>query len=273
MAIICISRELAAGGEETARELAAAGKYRFIERSDIVAELEKNNITREALLRYDEKKPGFWAALSENRDMYIHYLTQAIYAEAARGDCVILGRGAGAILSGVPGVLCVLIVAPQAARCAYLQKIQSCDIRSAEHQLRQSDHDRQGFHNYFFDTDWQHPASYDITVNTGRMGIPDAVELIQKTRQLRISPEKEAEGKTLLEKMLLQVLIAGEILYARRIQIQNLDVSVTGGGDVNLLGSAVSQTAVANALEAARTIPGVKSASSAIAVVPPVPYN
>ena len=272
MAIICISRELAAGGEETARQLASAGGYRFIERGDIVAELEKHNITREALLQYDEKKPGFWAALSENRDMYIHYLAQAICAEAARGDCVILGRGAGAILSGVPGVLGVLIVAPQAARRANLQKIQSCDARSAEHQLRQSDHDRQGFHKYFFDTDWQHPASYDITVNTGRMGIPDAVELIEKTRQLRIRPGNEAEGKTMLEKMLLQNIIAGEILYTRRIRIQNLEVGVTGG-DVMLSGSAISHAAVANALEAVRAIPGVKSVSSAIAVVPPVPYN
>ena len=272
MAVICISRELAAGGEETARSLSAAGGYRFIEHSDIGAELERNNITPETIVRYEEKKPRFWAALSENRDMYIHYLKQIIYTEAARGNCVILGRGSGAILGGIPGVLTVLLVAPRAERIARLQKTESCDERSAEHQLKQSDHDRLGFHQYFFDTNWQGPASYDLTINTGRVSIPEALELIEKARQLRATPEKEAEGKTILERMQFENFIVGEIVYKQRIGINSLSVAANGG-DIVLSGSSVSQTSVNNALEAARAIPGVKSVSSDIIVVPPVPYK
>ena len=270
MAIICISRELAAGGGQTALELAAANGYRIIERDEILAELERHNITRETFSNYDEKKPGFRAALSENKDMYIHYLKQAIYSEAVHGDCIIVGRGAGAILRDIPGVIAVLIVAPHEARIEYLQKTHSRDAKICEQEIKQSDQDRRGYHKYFFNVDWQDPLSYDLTINTGKMRIPDAVGLIEKLRHLKITPEKEAKGKAVLANILLQRLVSGEILYARRSQIRNLVVDVSEGS-VSLSGLAISHRAEANALEAVRAIPGVKSVSSDIVAVPPVP--
>jgi cytidylate kinase len=272
MAVICISREMAANGEETARELAAAGGYRFIERDNIEAELAKHNISREALLQYDEKKPGFWAALSENRDLYIHYLNEAICTEAARGNCIILGRGGSAVLRDVPGVIRILLVAPREVRVARLKKAYGSDTRSAEQQLKQSDHHRQGFHKYFFDVDWQSPSSYHLTINTGGMSTRDAAQVIEKFRQIVTTPEKETAGKIRLEELRLQNVIVGEILYTRRIQIQELSV-IARGNSVTLTGCALSQIAAASAFEVVHDIPGVGEITNNIMVIPPVLHN
>jgi cytidylate kinase len=272
MAVICISRELAANGEETARELAAAGGYRFIERGNIEAELAKHNITQEDISQYDEKKPGFWAALSEHRDLYIHYLSEVICTEAARGNCIILGRGGSAVLHEVPGVISVLLVAPREVRIARLKKAYACDTRNAEQQLKQSDHHRQGFHKYFFDVDWQDPAFYHLTINTGKMSVRDAAQIIEQFRRIEASAEKEASGKIRLEELRLRNVIAGEILYARRIQIQELSVIVKGNA-VTLTGCALSRAAAANAVEAARGIPGVAELTNNIMVIPPALHS
>ena len=116
MAVICLTRELAAKGEETARELARLGGYRYIERDYIEARLAEHKIGADILQQYDEKRPGLWASMSENRDRYLHFLKAIIYEETAKGRCVILGRGAWALLREVPGVLSVRLMAPPDVR-------------------------------------------------------------------------------------------------------------------------------------------------------------
>ncbi|MDR1317572.1 MAG: cytidylate kinase family protein [Spirochaetales bacterium] len=269
MPVICISRELGCGGEKTARELAEIGGYRFIEREVIEANLTKHNLTREALLQYDERKPGFWAALSENRDRYAHYLTEGICNEAAAGNCVILGRGAAAVLQGIAGVVCVRLVAPRPLRASRLQEVFSCDARTAEQRIKQSDANRIGFHKYFFEVDWQDPLMYHLTLNTGKLSFHEAALIIEKCRQVIVSPEKEAESKIRLEELRLKNIVIGEVLFTRRIQIQEFSVSVRGT-DLRLTGCAVSNIAATNALEAARGIPGVGNITNSIMVVPPV---
>jgi cytidylate kinase len=269
MAVICISRELGSGGEKTARELAAIGGYRFIEREVIEANLAKHNITREALLQYDEKKPGFWAALSENRDRYAHYLTEGICNEAAKGNCVILGRGAAAVLQNIPGVLCVRLVAPRPLRIARLQEIYSCDARTAEQQIKQSDANRQGFHKYFFEVDWLDPLLYHLTLNTEKLTFHEAAQTIEQCRRIIVSPEKEAEGGVLLEELRLKNTVIGEVIFTRRIQIQEFSVTIRGA-DIVLTGCAVSKAAAANAVEAARGVSGIKGVTNNIMVVPPI---
>jgi cytidylate kinase len=269
MPVICISRELGAGGEKTARELAAIGGYRFIEREVIEASLAKHNITREALLQFDEKKPGFWAALSENRDRYAHYLTEGICNEAAKGNCVILGRGAAAVLQNIPGVICVRLLAPRPVRIARIQEVYSCDARTAEQRIKQCDVNRQGFHKYFFEVDWQDPLLYHLVLNTEKLSFREAAQTIEQCRQIIVSPEKEAEGKARLEELRLKNIVIGEVIFTRRIQIQEFSVAVKGA-DLCLTGCTVSKAAAANAVEAARGVPGTGTVTNNIMVVPPV---
>jgi hypothetical protein len=59
MAVICISRELASYGEETAQELAKLNGYKIVDKEHIEAALSAIGIDIEKQERYDEKNPVF----------------------------------------------------------------------------------------------------------------------------------------------------------------------------------------------------------------------
>jgi len=94
MAIITISRQLAALGDETAHELAKMMDYHFVDKSALEQRITSYGFVSSKLEKYDERKPSFWASLSQDRDDYLHYLKTALLAEAEGGNCVFVGRGA-----------------------------------------------------------------------------------------------------------------------------------------------------------------------------------
>ena len=79
MAIITISRKIASYGDETALALAKLLGYEFIDKKTLEHDLLQCGISEASLKHYDEKKPGFWASLSRNRDEYFDYLREIVY--------------------------------------------------------------------------------------------------------------------------------------------------------------------------------------------------
>ena len=63
MAIISISRQVAALGDEIATALAKKTGYSFIDRKQIEKRIVELGFPQEKLAKYDEKKPGFFASL------------------------------------------------------------------------------------------------------------------------------------------------------------------------------------------------------------------
>ncbi|MDR0623927.1 MAG: cytidylate kinase-like family protein, partial [Treponema sp.] len=78
MAIITISRELAALGDETAHELAKLLNYRLVDKQVLEEQIKSYGIAGHKFEKYDERKPSFWASLSQDRDDYLHYLKTAV---------------------------------------------------------------------------------------------------------------------------------------------------------------------------------------------------
>ena len=68
MAVITISRQVAALGDEIADALAKKLGYVFIDRKEIEKRIVDLGFSEEKLKKYDEKKPGFFASLTKDRD-------------------------------------------------------------------------------------------------------------------------------------------------------------------------------------------------------------
>ncbi|MDR1748403.1 MAG: cytidylate kinase-like family protein, partial [Spirochaetaceae bacterium] len=98
MAVIAISRQVAALGDEIAASLAQKLNYRFIGRKIIEQKLVALGFPEEKLKKYDERKPGFFASLAKDRDEYLDYLQTALLESAVEGNCILIGRGAFFIL-------------------------------------------------------------------------------------------------------------------------------------------------------------------------------
>jgi cytidylate kinase len=266
MAIITISRELAALGDETAHELAKLLQYRFVDKLTLEERIKSYGVLDRKFEKYDEKKPSFFASLSQDRDDYLHYLKTAIFAEAGEGNCVFIGRGAGVIFKNVPGVLSVFLVAPGDIRCERVKSYFHCDDRRARQIIGQSDQNRRGFHRYFFDVDWKSPDNYHLTLNTGFLHPVINAELIRNLLDHLMVADIEAQGRRRLRELTLAQQVVHHIIYEKEIPIHFLEASVSEK-NVTIYGVANSQSLVESAVSSAREIPNVETVRSEIQVV------
>ncbi len=266
MAIITIARELAALGEEVAKELSSLTGYKLIDREFLEKRLTDFGLDAGKRDKYDEKKPGFWASLSQERDDYLHFLKAALYEEAIGGDCIVVGRGGAAVFKSVQSLIAVKLVSPLAQRIERVMKSYACDERHALQIVEESDHNRMGFHKYFFSVDWSDSRSYDLTINSTKLEPAQAAKVIDGFRKIAVDKPREEAGKRRLAELLLGQRVVTEIVYTKKVPVHFLEAAADGTRVV-LHGVANTQAAIDAALAAARSVPGVSDAESAIQVV------
>jgi cytidylate kinase len=266
MAIITISRQLASLGDETATELAKLLDYRFVDRPTLEERIKSYGLVGSKLEKYDERKPTIWAAFSQDRDDYLHFLKTAMLDEAGEGNCVFIGRGAFAFLKNVPGVLSVSLVAPMDIRIERVKSYFQCDDKRARQIIEQSDQDRSGFHRYFFEVKWEDPANYHLVLNMGTLHPARAARIIKEMKDETIGSDTEARSASALSDMALGQRVIHHILYEREIPVHFLESSVFKG-ELTLYGVVNAQTQVESIIAAARDLPGVARVHSEIQVV------
>ncbi|GHU13292.1 phospholipid-binding protein [Spirochaetia bacterium] len=266
MAIITISRELAALGDETSHELANLLKYRFVDKQSLEERMKQLGGNAQKIEKYDERRPGFLASISQDRDNYLHYLKTAVFSEAGLGDCVFMGRGASAILRGLPSVLSVFLAAPVEIRLERIRGYFHCDERRARQILEQSDRDREGFYRYFFDIQWKSPASYKLALNTGTLHPELCANVIKSVLEKTIDEEAETRSALRIKDLILGQQVVQAILFERCLPVHFLEAQVSSG-DITLFGVVNSQAVVEAALQIAKEVPAVSSVKAEIQVV------
>lgn len=92
-------------------------------------------------------------------------LAQTVRGLAAVGRCVIVGRGGQAILYGLPHVVHVRLVAPEAWRIEQYAKAHDVTPAAARSAIRQIDTDRSRFVKNHFNRDPKDLALYDLVIN------------------------------------------------------------------------------------------------------------
>ena len=266
MTVITFSRELAALGDETARELAKQLNYRFVDKYTLEERMKSYGIESEKIKKFDEKKPSFFASLSQDRDYYLHYLKTAMFDEAEQGDCVFIGRGAGAVFRNMPARFAVFLAAPAQIRIERVKSYFHCDEQRARQIIERSDHDRTGFHRYFFDIDWREPGNYHLTLNTGIFRPADCAEIVMQLKDRIFTPEAEAKNAARLKELILEQRIKQYIMHEKEIPVHFLEITVSDG-IVNLYGVANSQTLVDATVSAAIEAAGELEVQNEIQIV------
>jgi cytidylate kinase len=266
MAIITISRELAALGDETAHELAKQLNYRFIDKQALEDRIMSWGLAGPKLEKYDERKPSFWASLSQDRDDYVHFIKTAMYTEAAEGACVFIGRGASVVLGDVPGVITLFLVAPLNIRIERVKSYFQCDEKRARQIIDQSDHDRSGFHRYFFDMEWKDPGNYHFSLNTGHLHPAVCADIVKIFMGYNITGDVEVQGLQRIKELTLAQQVKHHIIYDKEIPIHFLEAAVSNN-TITLYGVASSQSLIETALAAAREAAGPAQVQSEIQIV------
>lgn len=266
MAVITISRQVAALGDEIATAAAKRLGYTFIDRRQIEARIVELGFPAEKLTKYDERKPGFFASLAKDRDEYLDYLQLAILEAASQNNCILIGRGAFIILEEVPNLIALRFVARDGIRMERLKKEFNWNDKQARTRIDESDANRLGFHKSFFNLANEDPQHFHLVLNTGLLSIDESVNIIEGLVKNGVTPQKEADGKVKLAQLLEGQRLVNRLVFDYKLNINFLRAVVTSD-TVTLQGVADSQGLVERAVQAAAKILPTYKVESAISVV------
>ncbi len=266
MAIITVSRQIAAYGDEVASELARSLGYSFINRKLLEQDLLALGLSPEKLHKYDERKPGFWASLARDRDEYFDYLRQAVLERAKDGNCVFIGRGGFAILKDVPGCYAVRLCASDPVRVYRLMQEFSWPEKKAQALLTESDENRRGFHKCFFNIDDDAASSYHMILNTDTITAETAADLIRYAASRSITAGQESAGVTRVHELLEAQKMVNHIVFQLKLPVHFLEATATEN-EIVLHGVADSASVIESALAVARSLAPGKKITSAISIV------
>ncbi len=266
MAIIAISRQVAALGDEISKSLAQKLGYRFIDRKELENRIVELGFSADKLKKYDEKKPGFFASLVKDRDEYLNYLQTAVLDAAAEGNCILLGRGSFLILENLPSLVSLRFVAKDSVRIDRLMKEHDWNEKQAIQRITESDTNRKGFHKSFFNVDIEDPEHFLMVLNTGVFDVETASDTIAAIVKTTITEQREKEGKEKLQELINCQHLVNKLIFEYKLNIEFLR-AVINGKTLTLQGVADSSVLVERAVKISSVeLPGY-NVTSAISVV------
>ncbi len=135
--------------------------------------------------------------LSSWLDGYVRMVGLVIQGLARQGNVLILGRGGQVLLRNAPAVLHVQTVAPPNYRIAVVMRRHELSKRDAQNRIRTSDRARFDYVRRDHDADWLDARLYHLTINTGCVPVPVAVDLVVATQKaLEAWPIEDSDATT-----------------------------------------------------------------------------
>ena len=189
---IAISRESGAGAPAVAHEIGDLTGWAVYDRELLDKIANETGLRTELLESVDEKcTPWLTTALEAfagektiNSNTYALQLAHTILALSTRGEAVIVGRGASALLPAET-TLRVRLIAPLAYRIAGIEKDRGLSAREAARYVEQTDRDRNAFVRTYFQKDASDQHLYDLILNSSRFTARQSAELIVAAMQKR----------------------------------------------------------------------------------------
>ena len=113
-----------------------------------------------------------------DRGTYQLLITTLVQDFGQTGKAVIVGRASQVILAPHPQACHVKIVAPFDLRCQRVMESRELDAESAEKLVEQHDQWRNDYLRNYHKVDWEDPLLYHLTINTDKLDVEDAVEMV-----------------------------------------------------------------------------------------------
>jgi len=178
MDVITISRQLGSLGFQVGQAVAAKLNYRLVWRELINQAAIRSGAPEVALAMIDELNLLGLAPTANQFKAYIDDVDQVIHELAAEGGIVIVGRGGQVVLRHNPRVLHIRVVSSLDVRIKRICSFRGISAEAATAQIETSDRSRKNYLRRAYQVDWEDPALYDLVVNTDRMSLPTAAEII-----------------------------------------------------------------------------------------------
>ncbi len=183
---ITISRDPGCGGTAVARRLAKDLGMHLIGSKIIQQVAERADISEKIIASLDEaevrRRDSWIDSMFRTRHIwpngYLRDLTKVIGTIGKQGNTIIIGRG-GQFVLPPEETFRVRLTAPREIRIMNVMRDSNTDREASERYVYNTETDRNAFHCKHFRADWTNPLYYDLTVNTGYMGIEGAIAAVE----------------------------------------------------------------------------------------------
>lgn len=199
--IITIGREFGSGGREIGQKLAEALGFKLYDKELLEQTAKDSGLCEEILKHHDEKRTASFLyslvlepyntglAGAPFNDMPIDqkvFLAQydTIKKLAENGNAIFVGRCADYVLGDNPDVLSVFIHADNDAKVKRIMEKYDLNERKAMDLISRKNKQRATFYNYYTSKKWGSAKSYDLCIDSSKMGIEGTVEIIKQSIKL-----------------------------------------------------------------------------------------
>jgi CMP/dCMP kinase len=187
MGTITISREIGSLGCQVAQAAARRLGYQVVWREVINQAAMRAGAPEMALAVIDDLGLLGLHPEPQAQQAYLRAIAQVMTELADAGDIVIIGRAGQVILGRREDVFHVRVMAPVETRAARLAASRGISIPAAQAQVAASDRSRSLYLRHNYAARWDDPDLYDLMLNTARVSVEDAGDLIARASSLRFS--------------------------------------------------------------------------------------
>lgn len=191
--IITIGRQYGSGGRQIGKQLAEQLGVPFYDRKLLTEAANRSGIA-ESLFEANDEQPTnsllySLAVGSFSMDMPLNhklFLAQfdAIKSIAQKGPCVIVGRCADYALRDRDDCVNVFIYASLQDRIKRVVEEYGVPENKAGETILRTDKKRGSYYNYYTNKKWSHASSYNLSIDSGLVGIQGAVDLIAQCAKI-----------------------------------------------------------------------------------------
>lgn len=193
--IITIGRQFGSRGHEISQKLAQYFDIKYYDK-ELLSRAAKESGYCEEMIQNNDERPtnsflynlvmdtySFGYNASSFVDMPIShkvFLAQfdTIKKIADEGPCVIVGRCADYALADYKNCINVFIHADEDFKIKNIMEKHNLNEAKAKDMMIKKDKQRQSYYNYYSSKKWGRADSYDLTVNSSKLGIDGTVKLI-----------------------------------------------------------------------------------------------
>lgn len=200
--ILTIGRQVGSGGREIGRRLAEQMGIPFYDKELIAQAAKKSGFSQEIFEEADEKAAnsllyslvmGVYSATGSLRvtgdeplvEQLFRVQSEVIREVADQGPCIIVGRCADYVLRNRADCASVFIHADMEFRCRRAVEQYGFSEYKIRERLQKEDKRRASYYNFYSGKEWGKAREYDITLSSSKIGIDNAVLLLEQYLKLR----------------------------------------------------------------------------------------
>ena len=195
--IISIGRQLGSGGREIAKKLGERLNIPVYDKKLLEMAAKETGIDATIFENADEKESNpfmrgvfalkgimssypLGAGSCMDGDRLFEMQSEVMRNIVAGESCIIIGRCAEYVLRDHPRIHSIFVTADIADRVKRIMAHDGVNEAKAKEIAQKGDKKRKAYHDYYANSGWGEAETYDLCINSSRLGIDGSVEIIHR---------------------------------------------------------------------------------------------